>query len=117
MRRAMARACEACLSAWVDFDFATSAEGYERTRALEEPMATAGDAQPFIPSAGYQLAQLTRADGRQGLLYLRCFAGVEPWEASPGRTMHLRSEAGARSGAPRSRRRTGDAARVGPEHR
>ncbi len=88
---AMASACQTFLSYGADFDFATSSEGYAETHRPGEALLPPPDDRPFEPSRGYQLASLTREDARQGLLYLRCFAGVEPWEVGPGRSIYLRT--------------------------
>jgi hypothetical protein len=91
----MGRYCQHFLSSGQDFDFATDPGGYQATCDLSRfaPPAQAG--QPLLASEGFQLASLTREDGREGLVYVRSFAGVRPWEVSPGRTMYLRGRAPA----------------------
>jgi len=92
----MGRYCQHFLSTGQDFDFAMAADGYEETCDLASfapPPAPAG--QPFRAPKGFQLASLTREDGRQGLVYIRSFAGARPWEVAPGRTMYLRDRAPA----------------------
>lgn len=49
----------------------------------------------FSPSPGFQVASVTRGDGRAGLLYVRCASGIRPWSPKPGQTMWLRERAPA----------------------
>jgi len=82
------------LSAGTPFDFALSGDGYVATCDLTEfaPPMTAGG---MGVSPGFQLASLTRADEAEGLVYVRNFAGVQPWEVKEGQTMWLRQRAEA----------------------
>ena len=80
------------LSAGVDFDFALSGEGYGATCDLTQFAPPTATARTGV-SEGFQLAALTRDDEREGLVYVRNFAGVQPWEVREGQTMWLRKRA------------------------
>lgn len=82
----------------VEFDFVAGAEG--AAGGGPGPLVCGlGEFAPpevtgrFTPSPGYQVAGTTRADGRAGLLYVRCAAGIQPWSPEEGRALWLRKRA------------------------
>ena len=89
-RAMMARYSRHYLAAGVDFDFATSPQGYERTANLAQFAPPDPPSRPFGISPGFELSALTRQGFAEGLLYIRNVAGTRPWQVPQSGTMWLR---------------------------
>jgi len=89
-RAMMARYSRHYLAAGVDFDFATSPQGYAHTATLAEFAPPDPPARPFGISPGFELSPLTRQGFAEGLLYIRNVAGTRPWQVPQNGTMWLR---------------------------
>ena len=94
-RAMMGRYGQHYMALGADFDFAMSGEGYEATAPVGEFAPVDPPERPFRVSEGYQLSSLTREGTAEGLLYVRNFAGVRPWEVEGRGTMYLRERAPA----------------------
>jgi hypothetical protein len=94
-RAMMGRYCQHFLSEGVDFDFVMQAGGYAKTAGLAEFAPPEPAKRPFRVSPGFQLASLTREGGREGLLYVRNFAGIREWSVPKRGSMWLRDRKAA----------------------
>jgi len=91
----MGRYAQHFLTAGVDFDFALEPDGYAQTCGLAEFSPPQAAPVPIAISPGFQIASTTRADGKAGLAYVRCYAGTRAWSPDQGTQMYLRNREAA----------------------
>ncbi|MGO8746772.1 MAG: LamG-like jellyroll fold domain-containing protein [Thermoguttaceae bacterium] len=75
----MGRYAQHYLSEGVDFDFTFEPEKYEKSSTLAQFAPPEPPRRCFRFGKGWQLSYLARKDWGEALVYVRNFAGIEPW--------------------------------------
>jgi len=76
----MGRYAQHYLSQGIDFDFTVEPGQYAQSAGLGTFAPPVAEKRYFQVGTGWQLKYLAQADWREALVYVRNFAGIEPWD-------------------------------------